>query len=182
MRWLAVVLLALGACGEDPPPAPRPPPAPKVRVKWGSVRVKDFDMQLPTTWSKAQEFPNSTMIFGPKDDGFQPNLQLIWAEARFPDASRFADHFRRKWETPGYRIRDGGKDTIAGVSAEYIVYTQMYKDQRTDQETMFTTIDWYFVRSGHQGILRCISTSRTFGVKYRPLFEQIKSRLRVAGR
>lgn len=184
MRTLALVLLALAACSK-PPPAKKPP-AKKTTpaVKWGTVRIYDFDVQLPVTWSKAKAFPGSHMVFGPWDDGFQPNLQIYWDTAKYKNAEQVYDHFRKKMETPGggRKIRGDGTDTVAGVPARYLVYTQTRVDREAGQEIMYTTIDWYFVRGDKRGILRCISTSRMFGLKYRPLYEEIKSRLRFAKR
>jgi hypothetical protein len=63
------------------------------------------------------------------------------------------------------------------MASRYLVYEQVAKDPRTGRDRKFLTIDWYFARDGHGGILRGVATARTFRWRYRALFAEAARRL-----
>jgi hypothetical protein len=62
------------------------------------------------------------------------------------------------------------------MPARYLVYGQAGKHPATGAAMEFRTIDFYFAGHGHVGMVRGVSTARTFLV-YRPLFTEVARRL-----
>ena len=60
--------------------------------------------------------------------------------------------------------------------ARYLTYGQTGKHPGTGAPMEFRTIDFYFSGYGYVGMLRGVSTARTF-LAYRPLFTEIARRL-----
>ena len=69
-----------------------------------------------------------------------------------------------------------GRQSVAGMSGYYLTYGQTAKHPKTGATVEFRTIDFYFAGYGHVGMVRGVSTARTF-FDYRPLFTEIARRL-----
>lgn len=168
--------------GEEPPPAPPRPPALVFQGDWGHVDFRGFRLFLPRGWKHARSTPSGEVFAGPEDDGFAPNVHL-YTFRRSTTLDQWFRHQRLKYESPvsGATIRGEGRDTVAGMPARFLVYE--YKTETRDGRLLLTTTkDWYFVGHGHAGILRGISTARTYLQPYKALFNEVKRRLRDLAR
>jgi len=180
MRRAALLLLSLAlfACGDD---EPDPPPAlpPRPALKWVRTRLFDvLDLAIPEPWSRDYRAfgPAQVHFSAPKDDDFRPQLQVHWRPSKDSLASwagRMADKFK---DNPQVELFSGGDQSVGGMSGRYLIYGQSGKHPETRATMEFRTIDFYFSGYGHVGMLRGVSTARTF-LAYRPLFTEIARRL-----
>lgn len=180
MRRVALLLLpvALLACGDDDAPdapeLPRPP-----AIKWVRTRLFDvLDLAIPEPWSKDYRAfgPDQVHFSAPEDDDFRPQLQVLWKPSKLSLgtwAGRMTEKFKNN---PQVQLFSNGHETVAGLSARYLVYGQTGKHPGTGATMEFRTIDFYFAGYGHVGMLRGVSTARTF-LAYRVLFTEVAHRL-----
>lgn len=182
MRRAALLLLsaALLACGDDEPDAPDPPVDPP-RPAWKWVRTVLFDrldLAIPEPWSHDYRpfGPDQVHFSAPKDDDFRPQLQILWRK-RDSTPAAWAEHMTGKFtNNPLVTVFGRGRQSVAGMSGYYLTYGQTAKHPKTGATMEFRTIDFYFAGYGHVGMLRGVSTARTF-FDYRPLFTEIARRL-----
>lgn len=178
MRRAALLLCsaALFACGDDEPDPPQPPAA---ALNWVHTRLFEvLELWIPEPWSHDYRpfGPDQVHFSAPKDDDFRPQLQVLWQKSEStPDA--WADRRIGKFtHNPLVKVFSRGRQSVAGMSGHYLTYGQTGKHPRTGATLEFRTIDFYFAGYGHVGMLRGVSTARTF-FGYRPLFTEIARRL-----
>lgn len=179
MRRAALLLVsaALLACGDDEPdPPPRSPPR---ALNWVHTRLFEvLELWIPEAWSHDYRpfGPDQVHFSAPKHDDFRPQLQILWRKSEStPDA--WADHMAGKFtNNPLVTVFGRGRQPVAGMSGHYLTYGQSAKHPKTGATTEFRTIDFYFAGHGHAGMVRGVSTARTF-FDYRPLFTEIARRL-----
>jgi hypothetical protein len=169
--------LALLACGDDernPPPLP-----PRPALSWVRTRLFDaLDLAIPEPWSHDYRAfgPDQVHFSAPQDDGFRPQLPVLWqpSEASLGTwAGRMTDKFT---DNPQVNLFSRGRETVAGMAGRYLVYGQSGKHPESGATMEFRTIDFYFAGHGHVGMVRGVSTARTF-LAYRPLFTEVARRL-----
>ena len=181
MRRAALLLLsaALFACGDDEPDAPPPLRTPPPALKWVRTRLFDMlDLWIPEPWSHDYRAfgPDQVHFSAPKDGRFRPQLQVLW-QASKASLSAWASHMSAKFtDNPQVSLLSQGRAAVGDMSARYLIYGQSGKHPETGAAMEFRTIDFYFAGHGHTGMLRGVSTARTFPV-YRPLFAGIARRL-----
>ncbi|MHC4134870.1 MAG: hypothetical protein ACYTDU_09460 [Planctomycetota bacterium] len=179
MRGAALLLLsvALFACGDDEPEPPPLPPRPA--LKWVRTRLFDvLDLAIPEPWSHDYKTfgPDQVHFSAPRDDSFRPQLQVLWRPSKDSLASwagRMADKFT---DNPQVNLFSQGRAAAGDMPGRYLIYGQSAKHPETGATMEFLTIDFYFAGYGHVGMLRGVSTARTF-LAYRPLFTEIARRL-----
>jgi hypothetical protein len=183
MRRILLLAVMCAACSRDKPPDP-PPREPEVRLPaLAEKQLYDWRLSLPEEWWEgAMPYQNHGMLFyGPEDDGFKPCVQM-WLRPWQKTAEQFFEVERGRRDVAGgsVTILEEGRAVVAGLPADYLVYLQKERDPKTNEMRDFVTIDWYFVKDRVGWILRGLSTARTFQLKYRPLFTEVKRRLRYS--
>ena len=179
MRRAALLLsIALGACGDDEPVEPPPLPPPPA-LKWVRTRLfENLELAIPESWSRDYRAmrPDYVHFSAPLDDAFRPQLQVLWRPSK-DSLAAWAEHMTAKFtDNPHVNLIRRGSETVAGMSARYLIYGQSGKHPETGAAMEFRTIDFYFAGYGHVGMVRGVSTARTF-LTYRPLFTAIARRL-----
>jgi hypothetical protein len=181
MRRAALLALsvALCACSDDEPAAPEPPPPPPPALKWVRTRLFErLDLAIPEPWSHDYRpfGPDQVHFSAPQDDDFRPQLQVLW-QASTATPAAWAGRWTGKFtDNPQVQIFARGRQMVAGMEGRYLVYGQSGKHPETGATMEFRTIDFYFAGHGHVGMVRGVSTARTF-LAYRPLFAEVVRRL-----
>jgi len=180
-----VVVAVLGVAkgwwqGAEDPVDPLPADTP---IHWVNTTLWEFALSVPEPWSKTYRatHPDYVHFSGPKDDEFMPQLQFKWSKKEMKSAAWSEWNVTKFRNAPGYAVFDEGEATVAGMPARYLVYGLKQKTPGTDDVVEYRTIDFYFAGHGHVGMLRGVSTARTFLDTYRRLFTQIAHRLRYRG-
>jgi hypothetical protein len=173
-----LLVLSLFACGDDEPDVPEPAPPPPA-LKWVRTRLFEvLELAIPEPWSHDYRAfgPDQVHFSAPKDDEFRPQLQVLWRPSKLSLgawAERMADKFT---DNPQVNLFSKGYDSVGDMPARYLVYGQTGKHPATGAAMEFRTIDFYFAGHGHVGMVRGVSTARTF-LAYRPLFTEVARRL-----
>jgi hypothetical protein len=177
---LFVFAVALFACGDDEPDAPEPPVrVPPPALEWVRTRLFEvLDLAIPKPW--AQDYhpfgPDQVHFSAPKDDEFRPQLQVLWRKSSETPGA-WAERMTGKFtDNPQVNVFSAGRGMVAGMAARYLIYGQSAKHPQTGAKMEFRTIDFYFAGHGHVGMVRGVSTARTF-LAYRPLFTEVARRL-----
>ena len=168
--------------GQAAQPGPGPGPAQDpgtTRFQWGKASYRGLEFPIPKSWAQnPTEYESGYIGFSaPDDDDFKPQLQVYWRPS-----SRSLEEWS-SWQgdkarlDPEAKVLAEGKTYVAGAPAVYLIYQREGRRDKTETSRPFTTIDFYFVRGGHDGMLRGVATGRTFR-RYRPVFDEIARRLR----
>jgi hypothetical protein len=179
-RVLLILVLA-AACEDEPEPEPAPVPRLPAGLpgagKWQAVRFEDVAFMVPEEFArKVRDYQNGQrLFFGPAVNGFEPSVQVI----RQPFSGTTREWFER-WRDKHRqgprgitRVIDSGSTTVAGLAAYELVY-QIPQDDR-----VFKYVAWLWVRNGHGYIVRGLAEDKSFAAVYRPVFEKVKSTVRL---
>ena len=155
---------------------------PRLRViyegRWGHVDLPNgFRLWLPAGWEFDRQRGRGYIFRRIEEvDGFHPNVHVYW----FRDPTPFGDWFksqRSKRRGGGTKILNEGEETTTGRRGKFLIYET--KSEQPGGELLTVTKDWLFFGSGgYKGILRCISTARTFLEPYHAIFNEVHARLK----
>ena len=155
---------------------------PQVRIvytgRWGHVDLPSgFRLSLPEGWEFARAYGHG-YIFRREEtvDGFYPNVHVYWQKQRRTLADWFEWH-KDKFKGGGSRILAEGKEATAGLPGYWVTYETKSR-QKDGAEVVTVTKDWLFGRGATKGILRGISTARTFFEPYHAIFNEVHARLK----
>ena len=148
--------------------------------KWGHVNLPNgFRLSLPKGWEHWREYQRiDGFIFRQKEkvDGFMPNVHVYWQKQRRTLEDWFELH-KSKFGGGDSKILGSGKEVTAGMPGYYLVYERKSR-QKDGTEVITVTKDWLFGRGPKKGLLRGVSTARTFLEPYQAIFNEVHRRLR----
>ncbi|MEM8883753.1 MAG: hypothetical protein AAGD14_06790 [Planctomycetota bacterium] len=194
----ALLLLAfLAGCGCEPAPPPDPAPEPEgdpkraranpapTQERVGTVRFQGLKIKLPESWTKdSKPHGSQLLLFGPKDDGFKPSVQLEWKKSELP-LEKWAQINVEKYDNPKSVavVHEKGWTKLDGRRAFRMVYELTERDPNRDgKPARFMFCDWYIQKDGHVGMLRGLARQEDFGLRYRPFFDRVAETLRYPSR
>ncbi len=148
--------------------------------KWGHVDLPNgFRLSLPKGWEhwrKYQRLDGFIFRRTEKVDGFMPNVHVYWKRDNRP-LDDWLDLQRSKRQGGGSKILGEGNVFTARMRGVYLIYET--ESARKDGTKIVTvTKDWLFGTDAQKGILRGISTARTFTEPYHAIFNEVHRRLR----
>jgi hypothetical protein len=184
MRRGTALLLLLAACGDEPKapdPPPRPPEPPPIEdLKWKHVEgtrklAWDIEIQVPAAWiegHKVIEEGRQVHFRGPvEDQGFFPELQFGWMATSTPVGDLVEKRIRDLTSRGGGRIESRTATTVAGLPGTCYVYGWQAGGKEMRE------IAFYYGSGGFIGLVRGVSTARTFAACL-PVFREAAARVR----